>query len=88
MSLAFTALGERDQALTAVKGAGRLATTSGLKLVALRAHARLCSIAPDDEAANTAAGERLVAELLAAVPQDLRDIFSHQPELRPLLSAR
>jgi len=88
MSLAFSALGDRAQALTAAKGAGRIATTSGLKLVALRAHARLCSIAPNDEAASTAAGERLVAEVLAAVPKDLRDTFAHQPDLRSLLSAR
>lgn len=89
MAMAFAVIGDRRRALASARGANRLATTSGLKLVALRARARLCSIAPEEEA-NTSAvtGERLAAELLTAVPEDLRDSFVRQTDLLPLLSAR
>ena len=88
MSQALEALDERRAALVCARKANQLATTSGIKLVALRARAQLCSIASEEEVTSVAiTGERLVAELLAAVPEELRETFTAQQSLQPLLSA-
>ena len=85
--MAFEVIGDRRRALASARGSNRLATTSGLKLVALRARAQICSIANEEEAATSATtGERLAAELLTAVPEDQRESFARQPDLLPLLS--